>query len=44
MAWYELDVNYWGIRILGLLGLAKKIKVQGVDARPGSAQARILHP
>ena len=39
MAWYELDVNYWGIRLLGLLGLAKKIKVQ--TARPGSA--RILH-
>jgi fatty-acid desaturase len=44
MAWYELDVNYWGIRLLGLLGLARKIKVQGVDARPGAAQARILHP
>ncbi len=39
MAWYELDVNYWGIRLLGLLGLAKKIKVQ--SAQPGSA--RILY-
>lgn len=33
MAWYELDVNYWGIRILGLLGLAKKIKVQRPEPR-----------
>jgi fatty-acid desaturase len=47
MAWYELDVNYLGIRLLGMLGLAKKITVQGPDrhpdARPGSAQTRILH-
>ena len=39
MAWYELDVNYWGIRILGLLGLAKKIKVQGVQM-PGPGRRR----
>ncbi|RRA50076.1 acyl-CoA desaturase [Acidipila sp. EB88] len=47
MAWYEVDVNYWGIRLLGFLGLAKKITVQGPDhqpgARPGSATTRILH-
>jgi stearoyl-CoA desaturase (delta-9 desaturase) len=40
MAWYELDFNYWGIRLLGFLGLAKKIKVLGPDGGP----ARILHP
>jgi stearoyl-CoA desaturase (delta-9 desaturase) len=40
MAWYELDFNYWGIRILGFLGLAKKIKVLG----PAGGPARILHP
>jgi fatty-acid desaturase len=39
MAWYEVDVNYWGIRLLGLLGLAKRIKVLG----PESGPARILH-
>jgi len=39
MAWYEIDVNYLGIRLLGLLGLARRIKVQ--DPRPGPA--RILH-
>jgi len=39
MAWYEVDVNYLGIRLLGLLGLARRIKVQG--AKPGPAQ--ILH-
>ena len=27
MAWYELDFNYWGIKLLALFGLAKKIKV-----------------
>ncbi len=43
MAWYELDLNYWGIRLLGLLGLATKIKVLGPENRPGSSQARILH-
>jgi fatty-acid desaturase len=40
MAWYELDINYWGIRLLGLLGLARRIKVQGAGGGP----ARILYP
>jgi fatty-acid desaturase len=39
MAWYEIDVNFWIIRVLGFMGLAKKIKVQGVKPGP----ARILH-
>ncbi|MFZ0661689.1 MAG: fatty acid desaturase [Acidobacteriaceae bacterium] len=39
MAWYELDFNYWCIRLLGFLGLAKRIKVQDAKAGP----ARILH-
>jgi fatty-acid desaturase len=39
MAWYEVDFNYWCIRLLGMLGLAKRIKVQGADGGP----ARILH-
>ena len=39
MAWYEPDLNYWGIRLLGLLGLAKRIKVQGSTPGP----TRILH-
>jgi fatty-acid desaturase len=39
MAWYELDVNYLGIRLLGFLGLARRIKVQDVNPGP----ARILH-
>ncbi len=43
MAWYELDVNYWGIRLLGLLGLAKKIKVQGPGVTEGAPRTRILH-
>lgn len=43
MAWYEVDVNYWGIRLLGLLGLAKRIKILDPESRPGSNQARVLH-
>jgi stearoyl-CoA desaturase (delta-9 desaturase) len=39
MAWYEFDFNYLGIRFLGLLGLAKRIKVLGPEAGP----ARVLH-
>jgi stearoyl-CoA desaturase (delta-9 desaturase) len=39
MAWYEIDFNFWCIRLLGILGLAKKIKVQGSEGGP----ARILH-
>ncbi|MGA9245762.1 MAG: fatty acid desaturase [Silvibacterium sp.] len=39
MAWYEVDVNYWGIRLLGFLGFAKSIKVLGPKAGP----ARVLH-
>jgi fatty-acid desaturase len=27
MAWWEVDFNYWGIRLLALAGLAKNIKV-----------------
>jgi stearoyl-CoA desaturase (delta-9 desaturase) len=29
LAWYELDVNWWGIRTLQLLGLAKSVKLVG---------------
>ncbi|WP_415198580.1 acyl-CoA desaturase [Silvibacterium sp.] len=39
MAWYEIDVNYWLIRALGAVGLAKRIKVQ--TAKPGPA--RVIH-
>lgn len=27
LAWYEIDVNWWGIRTLQLLGLAKSVKL-----------------
>jgi stearoyl-CoA desaturase (delta-9 desaturase) len=27
LAWYEIDINWWGIRGLQLLGLAKEIRV-----------------
>jgi sn-1 stearoyl-lipid 9-desaturase len=29
LAWYEMDVNWWGIRTLQLLGLAKSVKLVG---------------
>jgi stearoyl-CoA desaturase (delta-9 desaturase) len=29
LAWYELDVNWWGIRTLQLFGLAKSVKLVG---------------
>ncbi len=43
MAWYELDVNYWGIWLLGLLGLARKIKVQAPHGEEPGVHTRILH-
>ena len=39
MAWYEVDVNYLGIRLLGFLGLARRIKILGTEAGP----ARIIN-
>ena len=27
LTWYEIDVNWWGIRTLQLLGLAKSVKL-----------------
>jgi sn-1 stearoyl-lipid 9-desaturase len=31
LAWYEIDFNWWGIRTLQLLGLAKSIKLVRLD-------------
>ncbi|HEX3558322.1 MAG TPA: fatty acid desaturase [Pyrinomonadaceae bacterium] len=31
LAWYEIDVNWWGIRTLQLLGLAKSVKLVGIN-------------
>jgi stearoyl-CoA desaturase (delta-9 desaturase) len=33
LTWYEIDVNWWGIRALQLLGLAKSIKLINMDAQ-----------
>lgn len=30
LAWYEIDMNWWGIRTLQLLGLAKSIKLVNI--------------
>jgi stearoyl-CoA desaturase (delta-9 desaturase) len=27
LKWYEIDINWWGIRVLQLLGLARRVKV-----------------
>ena len=37
LAWYELDVNWMGIRALQLLGLAKSVKQVGLRAEPVKA-------
>jgi len=34
LAWYEIDVNWWGIRTLQLLGLAKSIKLVSLSTPP----------
>lgn len=35
VAWYELDINWWGIRTLQLLGLARSVKlISEVKSRP----------
>ncbi len=31
LAWYEIDVTYYSIRLLEILGIAKKVKVAAVD-------------
>jgi len=31
LAWYEVDFNWWGIRTLQLVGLAKSVKLVGLD-------------
>ncbi len=36
MAWYEVDINYWGIKLLEICGLAKNVKVM----RPGASVAK----
>jgi stearoyl-CoA desaturase (delta-9 desaturase) len=35
MAWWELDFNYWGIRLLALLGLARNVRVMRPKGTPG---------
>ena len=33
LAWYEIDINWWGIRVMQFLGLARAIKLVGVAQR-----------
>jgi stearoyl-CoA desaturase (delta-9 desaturase) len=39
VAWYEIDINWWGIRALQLLGLAKSVKLisKTVPMRPAQS-------
>jgi stearoyl-CoA desaturase (delta-9 desaturase) len=39
LAWYEVDMNWWGIRTLQLLGLAKQIKLIAADATAKDANS-----
>jgi fatty-acid desaturase len=38
LAWYEIDLNWWGIRTLQLLGLARDIKLISKSAIPKQTQ------
>ncbi|HWS55924.1 MAG TPA: fatty acid desaturase [Pyrinomonadaceae bacterium] len=40
LAWYEVDVNWWGIRALELLGLAKDVKLISAAALAKEAVSR----
>lgn len=31
--WYEIDINWWGIRVMQLLGLARTIKLVSLAQR-----------
>jgi stearoyl-CoA desaturase (delta-9 desaturase) len=42
LAWYEIDVNWWGIRTLQLLGLAKDIKLISKAAMQSQTPPRPL--
>jgi stearoyl-CoA desaturase (delta-9 desaturase) len=42
LAWYELDVNWWGIRALELVGLAKEIRLVGRRALAARTEAAPL--
>jgi stearoyl-CoA desaturase (delta-9 desaturase) len=39
VAWYEIDINWWGIRTLQLLGLARDIKLIKTQLRPVPVEA-----
>jgi sn-2 palmitoyl-lipid 9-desaturase len=40
LAWYEVDLNYLGIRLLERLGLAKHVKAARLEVRPREASKR----
>lgn len=40
LTWYEVDFNWWGIRTLQLLGLARNIKQIDIDGRPKAEPSR----
>ncbi|HEX8173506.1 MAG TPA: fatty acid desaturase [Pyrinomonadaceae bacterium] len=42
VAWYEIDINWWGIRTLQLLGLAKDIKLIDVTKHAATSDAAPL--
>jgi len=39
LAWYEIDVNYYGIWILKRLGLARNVKTASVKAPPAAERS-----
>jgi fatty-acid desaturase len=42
VAWYEIDINWWGIRTLQLLGLARDIKLINTSQRAAAGETSQL--
>jgi fatty-acid desaturase len=42
VAWYEIDINWWGIRTLQLLGLARDIKLINTTQRAAQTETPAL--
>ena len=36
LAWYEIDLNWWGIRVMQFLRLAKGVRLVSAPSRAGS--------
>lgn len=44
LAWYEIDITWLQIRLLEMLGIAKRVRTVGVDGRPKGRERREQRP